>query len=152
LPWALGLIAAAPGAGSAEWPIAAFAMTAGGAVMDLGPVRVVRDGDPRVRQVLARPGWATATGARRIERQVAALTARGVAVTALPLHRGWYGLVLRPPGRPACLLALPPGCPAAAPRLLRSIAGGWIGETVRAGGPRGAAHDVRPYSATREVS
>ena len=43
-------------------------MTAGGAVMDLGPVRVVRDADARVRQVLARPGWATLTGARRLDR------------------------------------------------------------------------------------
>jgi hypothetical protein len=152
LPWALGLIAATPGAGSVDWPIAAYAMTAGGAVTDLGPVRVVRDSDPRVRQVLAQPGWATATGARRLERQVAALTARGVAVTALPLHRGWYGLVLRPAGRPARLLALPPGFPAAAPRLLRPTAGGWTGETVRTVPPRGAAYDLRHYPPTQEVS
>jgi len=152
LPWALGLIAAAPGAGSADWPIAAYAMTAGGAIRDLGPVRVVRDADPRVRQVLARPSWATPTGTRRLERQVAALAARGVAVTALPLHRGWYGLVLRPPGESACLLALPPGSPPAAPRLLRPAAGGWTGAAVRRVGTRADAHDLRHYPLTQEVS
>jgi hypothetical protein len=151
LPWALGLIAAAPGAGSAEWPIAAYAMAAAGTVTDLGPVRVVHDGDPRVRQVLAWPGWATRMGARRLDRQVAAFTARGVGVMALPLHRGWYGLVLRPPGESACLLALPPGFPAAAPRLLRPVAGGWTGAAGRPARPRRAAYDARPSRTTREV-
>jgi hypothetical protein len=152
LPWALGLIAAAPGAGAAAWPIAAHALGAGGAITDLGPVRLVRDADPRVRQVLARPGWATPTGARRLDRQVAALTARGVAVTALPLHRGWYGLVLRPPGRSARLLALPPGYPTAAPRLLRPAAGGWTGAAVRAARPRRDGYDWCPYPLMQEVS
>jgi hypothetical protein len=152
LPWALGLIAAAPGAGSAEWPIAAYAMSAGGAITDLGPVRVVRDADPRVRQVLARPGGATPTGGRRLEQQVAGLTAHGVTVTALPLHRGWYGLVMRAPGHPARLLALPPGFPTAAPRLLRPAAGGWTGAAVRrAGRPHGEVYDLRDYNLTREV-
>jgi hypothetical protein len=152
LPWALGLIAAAPDGRSAAWPIAAYALAAGGAVTDLGPVRVVRDADPRVRQVLARRSWTGPAGARRLERQVAAFRARGVAVTALPLHRGWYGLVLRSPGGPPRLLALPPGYPAAAPRLLLPAAGGWTGEAVRrAGRPHGKGYDLLDYNLAREV-
>lgn len=112
------------------WPIQAYALLTGGELVPLGAVQVVADGAPWVRRVLGGAGWATAAGGRWRARQVAELTKRGWAVTALPLHRGWYGFALRPPGRPARLVALPPAFPAQPPRVLRPTPRGWEGWAV----------------------
>jgi hypothetical protein len=112
-------------------------------------VRVVAEADPRVRRVLGRAGWATAAGRRWRARQVARVEAAEWAVTALPLHRGWYGFILRPPGGDARLVALPPAFPAQPPRLLRPTPAGWVGRAVA---PREKRWGAYPLLAVAEES
>jgi hypothetical protein len=128
---------------SSSWPVQAYALLPEGQLVALGAVRVVPDDDARVRGVRAGAGWATPPGQRWLARQEAALAAHGVAVQALPLHRGWYGLALRWPGAPMRLLALPPTFPVAPPRLLRPApAGGWQGAALPSRGKHWEAYHL----------
>ncbi|HMA34295.1 MAG TPA: hypothetical protein VKY74_07405 [Chloroflexia bacterium] len=153
LPWALGLVAAAPRPGDpGTWPIQAYGLRAGGALVDLGGVTIASDADPRVRWVLGRAGWATPAGARWRARQIVTLAARGMPAAGHPLHRGWYGLAIRRPNRPVCLVALPPGFPAQPPRLLRPAAGGgWMGIAGPPALPRWSAYHLVEYVARAEA-
>ena len=127
LPWALGLIAAAPGPNDAPgaWPIQAYALEAEGQLTNLGAVRVIADGDPAIRLALAGPGWATPSGARRRAALAQAGHDSGLSVSGMALHRGWYALAGRSAVGPARLLALPPGFPTQAARRLHLTDQGW---------------------------
>jgi hypothetical protein len=116
----------------------------------LGAVRVVADADPRVRQVLARARWATAGGSRWRARQAARLEAAGWTVTALPLHRGWYGFVVRGSEGGVRLVALPPAFPVEPPRLLRRTPDGWTGAMVWPREKRWGAYDLPAVLAESE--
>ena len=127
LPWALGLIAAAPGPNDppGAWPIQAYALEAGERLTDLGAVRVVADDDPAIRVALAGPGWATPAGARRQAALAQAGQDDGLSVSGMALHRGWYALAGRSADRPVRLLALPPSFPTQPARRLHLTAAGW---------------------------
>jgi hypothetical protein len=124
-----------------QWPIQAYALLAAGALVPLGAVRVAAEGDRRVRQVLAGAGWATAAGIRWRARQAARLAAQGRQVMALPLHRGWYGFVVRAAGATR-LVALPPTFPLVPPRVLQFTPGGWVGTAVTPRAARWGAYDL----------
>jgi hypothetical protein len=125
------------------WPIQAYALLAGGALVPLGAVRVAADGDRRVRQVLAGARWAMTAGYRWRARQAARLAAQGRQVTALPLHRGWYGFVVRAAAGATRLVALPPAFPLVPPRVLRPVPGGWMGTAIAPRAGRWGAYDLR---------
>ncbi len=127
LPWALGLIAAAPGPDdpSAAWPIQAYILEVGDRLTALGAVRVVADKDPLIRRALAAPGWTGSRGARQRAALARAGQAAGLNMSAMPLHRGWYALAGRAAGQPTRLLTLPPGFPAQPARCLHLTTTGW---------------------------
>jgi len=84
-----------------------------------------------------------------------AIAQRGWAVTALPLHRGWYGLVVRGSAGATRLIALPPSFPLTPWRMVRRAADGmWQAEATGRGGRGWSAHDLLdalgegPYTST----
>jgi hypothetical protein len=148
LPWALGLIAAAPGPGDppGAWPIQAYALEPGDRLTDLGRVQVVPDSDTAVRTVLAPAGWARGRGLHLRTTWAGRYAGGGQAFTEAPLHRGWYAMACAAPDGTRRLFAFPPGYPAVSPRRLVLTTAGWQPEqptTAQQRSARSHAHAPR---------